>query len=218
MIPSPYLLIADPKILSVTIEDNGEPLVDLRNYPEIAVIDPPAPEQPIQSKVRPGLAKRLQQAATHLPSGVRFSLVDAWRPLSVQQQYFNSYQARLKQQHPEWGEQQLFDETTKFVAPAVNNPPHSTGGAVDITLVDAAGQELDMGAARNNPSVYDHSAETLWTGISSAAKHNRGIMAQALDQLGFVNYPTEWWHWSYGDRYWAYYRQEPKAIYGSIES
>jgi D-alanyl-D-alanine dipeptidase len=34
---------------------------------------------------------------------------------------------------------------------------------------------------------------------------------------GFVNYPSEWWHWSYGDRYWAVVTGEPHAIYGPVE-
>ncbi len=40
-------------------------------------------------------------------------------------------------------------------------------------------------------------------------------MSDALNVVGFVNYPTEYWHWSYGDRYWAYVKQQPFAIYGS---
>jgi zinc D-Ala-D-Ala dipeptidase len=32
-----------------------------------------------------------------------------------------------------------------------------------------------------------------------------------------VNYPTEWWHWSYGDSYWALTTGAPAAIYGPID-
>jgi zinc D-Ala-D-Ala dipeptidase len=31
-----------------------------------------------------------------------------------------------------------------------------------------------------------------------------------------VNYPTEWWHWSYGDRYWAVMTDAPAALYGPV--
>jgi D-alanyl-D-alanine dipeptidase len=31
-----------------------------------------------------------------------------------------------------------------------------------------------------------------------------------------VNYPTEWWHWSYGDRYWALMTGAPAALYGPV--
>lgn len=33
----------------------------------------------------------------------------------------------------------------------------------------------------------------------------------------FVNYPTEWWHFSYGDRYWVYIEDKESAIYGSAD-
>jgi hypothetical protein len=33
---------------------------------------------------------------------------------------------------------------------------------------------------------------------------------------GLVNYPTEWWHWSYGDRYWALLTGADHAIYGPV--
>lgn len=163
------------------------------------------------------MADRLMKAGRLLPAGIRLSLLDAWRPLSLQRQYFDSYVTRVRSQHPEWSDQQIFGETTKFVAPPANIPPHTTGGAIDITLMDSENKELEMGAASNDPFAYDQTAETLSPGISDEAKANRKLMAQALDALSFVNYPTEWWHWSYGDRYWAYYRQQPVALYGSVE-
>ena len=32
-----------------------------------------------------------------------------------------------------------------------------------------------------------------------------------------MNYPTEWWHWSYGDRYWALVTGAPAAHYGPVD-
>ena len=52
--------------------------------------------------------------------------------------------------------------------------------------------------------------------ISPEAQTNRKIMGDVLTKVGFVNYPTEYWHWSYGDRYWAYHKKEPYALYRSI--
>jgi len=50
--------------------------------------------------------------------------------------------------------------------------------------------------------------------ISSSAQSYRAIMNQALSSQGFVNYPPEYWHWSYGDRYWAFVKKKPVALYG----
>jgi len=51
-------------------------------------------------------------------------------------------------------------------------------------------------------------------GLDGRARHSRGVLAAALHRVGFVNYPTEWWHWSYGDRYWAIKTTAAAAIYG----
>lgn len=52
--------------------------------------------------------------------------------------------------------------------------------------------------------------------ISAVAQRNRQIMTKALLATGFINYPTEYWHWSYGDRYWAFHTKAPYAIYNTI--
>nr|WP_249190190.1 M15 family metallopeptidase [Burkholderia sp. AU32357] len=38
-----------------------------------------------------------------------------------------------------------------------------------------------------------------------------------LTRVGFTNYPSEWWHWSFGDRYWAVMQNESHAIYGPVD-
>jgi D-alanyl-D-alanine dipeptidase len=43
---------------------------------------------------------------------------------------------------------------------------------------------------------------------------NRDLLAAALATAGLINYRTEWWHWSYGDRYWALMTNQPAALYG----
>jgi D-alanyl-D-alanine dipeptidase len=43
------------------------------------------------------------------------------------------------------------------------------------------------------------------------------VLATALGGAGLVNYPTEWWHWSYGDRYWALLAGSAQAVYGPCD-
>ena len=72
------------------------------------------------------------------------------------------------------------------------------------TLADAHGRELDMGTRMN--ALPEESAGACYMqadNISSKARSHRDILSTALIAAGLVNYPTEWWHWSYGDRYWA---------------
>jgi D-alanyl-D-alanine dipeptidase len=53
--------------------------------------------------------------------------------------------------------------------------------------------------------------------ISDRARSHRDILSTALTAAGLVNYPTEWWHWSYGDRYWALKTGAAVAHYGPKE-
>jgi len=48
-------------------------------------------------------------------------------------------------------------------------------------------------------------------------QRNREMMRKVLSFVGLINYPTEYWHWSYGDRYWAHQTAQLQAIYGSVE-
>jgi D-alanyl-D-alanine dipeptidase len=56
--------------------------------------------------------------------------------------------------------------------------------------------------------------ETRHPGLSAAARANRLLLCEAMEAQGFANYAREWWHYSYGDRYWAWLRDAPIAIYG----
>ena len=53
--------------------------------------------------------------------------------------------------------------------------------------------------------------------VDAEARRNRTVLADALSGAGLVNYPTEWWHWSYGDRYWALLTGADHALYGPVE-
>jgi D-alanyl-D-alanine dipeptidase len=53
--------------------------------------------------------------------------------------------------------------------------------------------------------------------LSDEAKKTRRILAEALNPAGLTNYPSEYWHWSFGDQGWAYRGGLSNAIYGQIE-
>jgi D-alanyl-D-alanine dipeptidase len=93
--------------------------------------------------------------------------------------------------------------------------PHSAGAAVGLTLAASDGAELDMGTRVNaNPEESGGACFTGAHSISAQARANRDLLGRALAAAGFVNYPTEWWHWSYDDRYWALNAGAPAACYG----
>jgi zinc D-Ala-D-Ala dipeptidase len=212
------ILIADPRVLSI-------PLVELKN--QNAIIFGPSPEIPNNTnytKLRKNVYEKLLEAQKLLRAELKFCLYEGYRSLALQEKLFlDRYQA-IKNIKPKWTHQEIFLETIKLVSPVINLdgsqniPPHSTGGAVDLYLVDRQNNPVEMGIPVGDwmQDVDGSLSQTDSECISEAAKKNRDIMSSVLTELGFVNYPTEYWHWSYGDRYWAYHKKESYALYGSI--
>jgi zinc D-Ala-D-Ala dipeptidase len=208
-------LIGDSRVADIPVFDNHEPLVDLAAQ---GILCDVRPRHFVTGRmVRAGLADRLIAADASLPPGVRLLVMEGFRTARSQQRILNRYSGQLRTYHPEIGDVELRRLTSRFVAP-LDVAPHVAGAAVDVTLVDGSGLRLDMGTSvdatpedSRNACAFD--AET----ISIEARTNRGLLATALTATGLVNYPTEWWHWSYGDRYWAYMTSAAQACYGSLK-
>jgi len=87
-----------------------------------------------------------------------------------------------------------------------------------LALCTDDGVELDLGTPVNaTPEESGGRCYTDSPDLDAPARHNRAVLSAALRGAGFVNYPTEWWHWSYGDRYWAMVTGAEAAIYGPRE-
>ncbi|MDP3561362.1 MAG: M15 family metallopeptidase [Legionellaceae bacterium] len=217
-------LISDPKVLVIPIHDNQDTWVDLTKQ-NIIVYGPSSevPNNKDYTYLRKTVYEKLVEAQSKLPKGLHFCLYEGYRSLALQKMIFEKQFFNVKKRHPDWSPHQLFTETTKLVSPVVNPdhshniPPHSTGGAIDLYLINDDGKPIDMGIHPKDWMQDADGALSLSASeqISSVAKKNRQIMKDVLSAIGFVNYPTEYWHWSYGDRYWAYVKQQPHAIYGS---
>jgi len=218
MTPKNIILISDPKVLKIPIKENNEPLVDLRKFPQILIDNRKKEDSNSYFKLRKSVATKLLEAQKYLPKGIRFLIIEGYRPLALQNEYFQSYSKKLSKNHSDWNKEKIYQEVSKFVAPPDIIPPHTTGGAVDLTLATNKGKELDMGNRVNaSPETSKKACFTFAKNISDEAKKNRQLLINAMSKAGFVNYPTEWWHWSYGDRYWAYFKKKPFAFYGVIE-
>ncbi|MEU3528385.1 M15 family metallopeptidase [Streptomyces sp. NPDC038707] len=166
----------------------------------------------IRYRQRWDLRSTMMQA--HLPAGLGFLVVEGYRPPRLQRRYFKKYAARLRAEQPGWTDEQLRSAASRFVSPP-EIAPHSAGAAVDLTLVDADGHELDLGTPMN--ATPEESAGACYTdaaGISAQARTHREILGRVLTAVGLVNYPTEWWHWSFGDRYRALATGAASACYG----
>jgi D-alanyl-D-alanine dipeptidase len=209
-------LIGDSRVADIPVCDNAEPLVDLAARGIVCYARPP--HSVTGRMARAGLADRLVAADAWLPDGLRLLVMEGLRTTRDQQRILSRYSRQLRIHQPAIDERELRRLTSRYVAP-LDVAPHVAGAAVDVTLIDHMGVRLDMGTHvdatpedSRNACAFDASV------ISAEARANRGVLATALTSAGLVNYPTEWWHWSYGDRYWAYLTGASQACYGPVTS
>lgn len=177
--------------------------------------------------LRAGVIERLRVAQGYLETlqpGWRIQIFDAYRPIAVQQfmvDYTLAEQLRAiaaDPAHPPRFEQlseeqqrDLLDQVYQFWAvPHLDPrtpPPHSTGAAVDVTLVDAAGDPVPMGSLIDelSPRSYpDHFAAAAPGSPAARAHAHRQLLLRVMSQAEFRRHPREWWHFSYGDQLWAW--------------
>jgi zinc D-Ala-D-Ala dipeptidase len=220
------VLISDARVRAINVEECGEPLVDAADHLMIddrrsdnahAFHHLNADAVGAYRHLRIGVLRRLVEAQRMLPSGIHLLLTEAFRPPELQKKIYDSYRNYLGRQNPHWDESQLNEATSRWVSP-IDVAPHTAGAAVDLTLCRPDGTELDMGTPEGaTPEESNLACYTAAKNISAEAAANRLLMANTLGSAGLVNYPTEWWHWSYGDRYWAFTVNVKLAIYGPVD-
>jgi zinc D-Ala-D-Ala dipeptidase len=210
----PFVSLSDPRVAAVPVRECGEPLVDLRNTSAIWVDPRLADERGAYAHVRLSVVDRLIAAQCQLPRGLRLMVIEGFRPYAVQERYFASSMSRVALANTHWPSERVHAEAATYVAPP-DVAPHVAGGAVDLTLCTVDGHELPMGTDVNaTPPEYGTECFTASTAIDTEARNNRSMLIDAMTATGFVNYPSEWWHWSYGDRYWAFITGPTHARYG----
>jgi D-alanyl-D-alanine dipeptidase len=199
------ILLSDPRVAAVPVRDAGEALVRLD--PDFG---------PARAWVRRGLSERLAAARDALPADLWLRVVEGHRPARRQRSIIATYSTQLHRLHPGLSGAELHHLTSRFVSP-IEVAPHVAAAAVDLTLVDSQGVELDMGTPIDaTPEQSGGACYFAAEGIDADARARRELLAKVLGGAGLVNYPTEWWHWSYGDRYWALMTGAPAALYGPV--
>jgi zinc D-Ala-D-Ala dipeptidase len=155
----------------------------------------------------------LQQKYSHW----HIQIFDAYRPVEVQQFMVDySFAQALKEKglmESELTETQrecIWGEVYKiWAAPSLDMttpPPHSTGAAIDVTLVDGSGKTLDMGSPidemsdRSLPNYYANSSYPQ----ASTYHANRQLLCDVMEKADFHRNPREWWHFSFGDQMWTW--------------
>ena len=127
--------------------------------------------------LRKPVAEALSRVQTSLKArGLSLKVFDCYRPLSVQRIFWKL----------------VPDE--RYVADPEKGSRHNRGAAVDITLLDSNGHEVEM------PSGYDDFSEKAHGDYQSGSKKaiaNRALLEKFMEQEGFVGLDTEWWHFDF---------------------
>ncbi len=183
--------------------------------------------------LRQGVLDSLIQAQNELQNlspGWRIQIFDAYRPVAVQQFMVDySFQELARSlglsasDLTETQRQSISEQVYQFWAPPsldpATPPPHSTGAAVDVTLVNAAGQPVDMGSPideispRSYPDYFARSTDP----VEVQYRESRQLLRTAMLSAGFAQHQNEWWHFCKGDQMWAWLTQQKTARYGRVE-
>lgn len=207
------------KLRAVPIKDNGETLVDPRTLSKrihFAQKHPKFEDMPRVALVRQRVAEMLAEAADNLPKGTDLQIIEGFRPLHQQRFMYESLRREFADKHPEWSRATLHRRTNQMSAPPDDKcpPPHSTGGAVDVMLIEMPSHTLlDMTSPHDMDEI---SAPADFADLTPTAKANRKLLRDTLTATGLTVYAGEWWHYSYGDSGWALRTGAPEAIYDKL--
>lgn len=107
--------------------------------------------------------------------GYRIKLFDCYRPLDIQKRMWKII------------------SNPQYVADPAKGSIHNRGGAVDITLVDVYGKELDMGTPFD---FFGEEASHGYAKLSEEVKNNRLLLKSIMTAVNFNSFDSEWWHYN----------------------
>jgi D-alanyl-D-alanine dipeptidase len=107
--------------------------------------------------------------------GYRIKIFDCYRPLEVQKKMWEIVSNPI------------------YVADPAKGSIHNRGGAVDVTLVDAGGRELDMGTPFD---YFGIEASHSYSNISETVQENRKLLKSVMTAANFNSFDSEWWHYN----------------------
>ena len=147
----------------------------------------------------------------------KLKIYDAYRPVGVQQFMVNyTFEQLVKSQNV--NERQLSAQKRQdlwgkvyqiWAVPSLDRampPPHSTGAAIDLTIINNKGESLDMGgeidelSERSHPDYYLNDQDAT----KQQYHRHRQLLNRVMINAGFRRHPGEWWHFSLGDQMWAW--------------
>ena len=110
-----------------------------------------------------------------MKKGFKIKIFDCYRPLDIQKRMW------------------AIVSNPQYVANPSKGSIHNRGGAVDITLVDFDGKELDMGTSFD---FFGKEAGHDYRGFSQEIEKNRNLLRKIMVKEHFNSFDSEWWHYN----------------------
>lgn len=169
------------------VNDPRSEIVDIRSLDSTIVIDIryatennftgkklyPVAKAKLRRVAAESLASVQQELRTR---GMGLKIYDAYRPLAIQ-----------------WKLWEVVPDPN-YVADPRKGSKHNRGAAVDLTIIDAQGNELAM------PTPYDDFTEKAWHSfddLPDSVKQNRALLKEVMIRHGFSPIKSEWWHYDF---------------------
>lgn len=218
---------------------NKEPLVRAREHGIAGENFYASPRNPPYYHVIPGAidAIVMREGAARRLAGVNEKLAraelglfvfDAWRPQAVQVYFHDKWLPNeLRCRNPKLeGDALLAEVEAYWAAPSAGGDapsPHSTGGALDLTIRWRGGDPLWMGSLFDdassiaNTAHFESTDQNDFSFSAEEARANRRLLYWLMRDAGFASNPGEWWHFSFGDQMWAQLTGAPAALYSGAD-
>lgn len=175
-----------PVLLDISKEIDSNAFVNLRNYSKDFVFDMKyaTTDNFLKEKVYPceecflrvKTVKALLEAnKSFLTKGFRIKLYDCYRPKSIQKKMWKIV------------------PDANFVANPKKGSIHNRGGAVDISLVDSLGVEVNMGTKFD---FFGKEASHNYLQLSDTILANRKFLKGIMLLHNFKSFDSEWWHYN----------------------
>ena len=175
-----------PVLLDINKETDDYAFVNLKNYSNDFVFDMKyaTPDNFLKEKVYPcgecflrvkTIKSLIEANKAFIDKGYKIKLYDCYRPRAIQKQMWK-----------------IVPNPT-YVANPKKGSIHNKGGAVDITLVDSLGIELNMGTKFD---FFGEEASHNYSNLSNDILDNRKFLKEIMLQHNFKSFDSEWWHYN----------------------
>lgn len=196
----------------VHVHECYDPLVPLIPNKKI-ILNYDTLEQPVL--IRKNVLKKITKVADSLPDNINIKVYKTFTSKQTLNEMFEKIVNKILEENPKIGRHEAI-RMAKYQStdPSGNLGGHETGAAIDIAFCDDSGKDFDYGS-----NIFDRSTPSYKNVLNKEQKRNRKYLVKKMKKQGFVNFPAEWWHFSYGDRLWSAYKGKRNGgIYSSAET